>query len=145
MVYNLNQVMYPPQFTDPMEHELTSVGFKSIKDPNVLENILAQPQGTTLVVVNSVCGCGARNARPGAIMALNSKKIPANLVTVFAGVDHAAVEKAREHFLPYPPSSPCIALFKDGNLVHFLERRDILDLDAHQIAENLDAAFNAYC
>ena len=137
--------MYPPQFTDPMEHELTSVGFKSIKDPVALENILNEPKGTTLVVVNSVCGCGARNARPGAIMSLNSKKLPNNLVTVFAGVDHASVEKAREYFLPYPPSSPCIALLKDGNLVHFLERRDILDLDAQEIAENLDTAFNEYC
>ena len=137
--------MYPPQFTDPMEHELTSVGFKSIKDPKVLENILNATTGSTLVVVNSVCGCGARNARPGAIMALNSEKLPTNLVTVFAGVDHASVEKAREYFLPYPPSSPCIALFKDGNLVHFLERRDILDLDAQEIAENLNTAFKEYC
>ena len=137
--------MYPPQFTDPMEHELTSVGFKSIKDPKAIETLLEQPTGSTLVVVNSVCGCGARNARPGAIMALNSKKLPDNLVTVFAGVDHASVEKAREYFLPYPPSSPCIALFKDGQLVYFLERRDILGLDAEDIAINLDKAFHEYC
>ncbi len=137
--------MYPPQFTDPMEHELTSVGFKSIKDPKALETILEKQEGTTLVVVNSVCGCGARNARPGAIMSLNAKKLPDNLVTVFAGVDHDSVAKAREYFLPYPPSSPCIALFQNGQLVYFLERRDILGLDAHEIAHNLASAFAEYC
>lgn len=146
MFYQINnQSQYPEHLTAPMAQELNEVGFKSLKTAQEVEDLLDKPEGTTLVVVNSVCGCAARNARPAAIMATQEGKIPDNLVTVFAGVDGAAVQKAREFMLPYPPSSPSMALFKDGKLVHFIERHNIEGRDAQSIAVNLKMAFEQYC
>ncbi len=146
MFYNIQQQSnYPADYTQPMIDELTEVGFESVPNPSEVEKKI-DGKGTTFVLVNSVCGCGARNARPGAILAkMHGNKMPDNMITVFAGVDIAATEKAREFFLPYPPSSPCMALFKDGQLVYFLERRDILGLDANDIAHNLIHKFNEVC
>lgn len=137
--------MYPIEITAPMSQDLTIFGFKSLTTPEEVNEALEQSTGTTMVVVNSVCGCAAANARPGAKMALQGEKKPDNLVTVFAGVDQAATAKAREFLLPYPPSSPAIALFKDGKLVHFLERHHIEGRSAVIIAENLKMAFERYC
>lgn len=138
--------MYPPELTAPMKDELTNAGFKSLTDVAEVDALLSQKEGTTLVVVNSVCGCAARNARPGAILAMKrSDYIPDNAATVFAGVDKEATARAREYFMPYPPSSPSIALFKDGELVHFLERHHIEGVPAEAIANNLMIAFEEYC
>ena len=137
--------MYPIEFVAPMSQDLTSFGFKGLYTVEEVIDALDQDTGTTMVVVNSVCGCAAANARPGAKMALQGAKKPDNLVTVFAGVDQAATAKAREYMLPYPPSSPAIALFKDGKLVHFLERHHIEGRSAEIIAENLKMAFERYC
>ena len=146
MFYQINnQSQYPEQMTAPMAQELTDAGYKSLKTAEDVENILETTEGTTLLVVNSVCGCAARNARPAAIMAANNEKVPDNLVTVFAGVDGAAVQKARDFMLPYPPSSPSMALFKNGKLVHFIERHNIEGRDAKSIAENLKMAFEQFC
>jgi putative YphP/YqiW family bacilliredoxin len=137
--------MYPPQLTIPMAKDLTEYGFAALQTPEVVTDTLSQPEGTTLLVVNSVCGCAAANARPGAKMSLQNEKTPDRLTTVFAGVDQAATAKAREFLLPYPPSSPSIALFKDGKLVHFLERHHIEGRSAEIIAENLKMAFDRFC
>ncbi|MCB0639291.1 MAG: BrxA/BrxB family bacilliredoxin [Lewinella sp.] len=137
--------MYPAELTAPMARDLTDSGFKSLHTTADVDNVLQQEEGTTLLVVNSVCGCAAANARPGAKMALQNDKRPDNLVTVFAGVDREATGKAREYLLPYPPSSPSIALFKDGKLVHFLERHHIEGRSAEIIAQNLMMAFDRYC
>ncbi|GAB5551062.1 MAG: BrxA/BrxB family bacilliredoxin [Saprospiraceae bacterium] len=138
--------MYPPHLTAPMAQDLTAYGFESLQTPEKVIEVMEQKEGTTLLVVNSVCGCAAANARPGAKMALiDSDKKPNNAVTVFAGVDLAATEKAREFLLPYPPSSPAIALFKDGQLVHMLERHHIEGRSAEIIAANLKMAFESYC
>ena len=146
MFYQINnQAQYPEQLTAPMAQELTDAGYKSLKTAQEVEEILDKTEGTTLVVVNSVCGCAARNARPAAIMAAKNEKVPTNLVTVFAGVDGGAVQKAREFMLPYPASSPSMALFKDGKLVHFIERHNIEGRDAQSIAQNLKMAFEQYC
>jgi putative YphP/YqiW family bacilliredoxin len=136
--------MYPEEMVIPMRGELTSAGFENLY---TAENVDAaiKNEGTTLVVVNSVCGCAARNARPGAKMSLDNAKKPSQLITVFAGVDKEAVDKAREHMFPFPPSSPCMALFKNGELVHMLERHHIEGRPAELIAENLKDAFNEYC
>lgn len=128
-----------------MAKDLTDFGFQGLTTPQEVDNVLNQPSGTVLVVVNSVCGCAAGNARPGAKLSLQGEKRPEKLVTVFAGVDKAATERAREYMLPYPPSSPSIALFKDGKLVHFLERHHIEGRPAPVIAENLKMAFERYC
>ncbi len=136
--------MYPQELVLPMKAELTLAGFKDVTTASEIENILNQ-EGTTLVVVNSVCGCAARNARPAAIMSLKNDKKPTQLVTVFAGVDKEAVDAARTQMLPYPPTSPSIALFKDGELVHMLERHHIEGRPAEMIAENLTDAFNEFC
>ncbi|WP_396198142.1 BrxA/BrxB family bacilliredoxin [Flavobacterium sp.] len=136
--------MYPEEMVKPMRAELTDAGFQDLYSAETVEQAISQT-GTTLVVVNSVCGCAARNARPGAKMSLDNAKKPSNLVTVFAGVDKEAVDKAREHMFPFPPSSPCMALFKDGELVHMLERHHIEGRPAELIAENLKDAFNEYC
>lgn len=125
--------------------ELTNFGFKGLSSADEVTDTLSAPEGTTLLVVNSVCGCAAANARPGAKMALAHEKRPDNLVTVFAGVDQAATAKAREFLLPYPPSSPAIGLFKDGKLVHFLERHHIEGRSAEIIAANLKMAFDRFC
>ncbi|WP_367388454.1 BrxA/BrxB family bacilliredoxin [Lewinella sp. LCG006] len=137
--------MYPVELTIPMAQDLTNFGFKSLATAEDVDNALGKSSGTTLLVVNSVCGCAAANARPGAKMAAQNDKAPDNMVTVFAGVDNAATAKAREYLLPYPPSSPAIALFKDGQLVHFLERHHIEGRSAEIIAQNLKMAFDRYC
>lgn len=136
--------MYPPELVRPMREDLTKVGFEELHTPEAVDAALAK-EGTTLVVVNSVCGCAAANARPGARMSLQNAKKPDHIVTVFAGVDREAVEKAREHMIPFPPSSPSMALFKDGELVHMLERHHIEGRPAELIAENLMDAYNEYC
>ncbi len=137
--------MYPKELTAPMAQELTEAGFQSLTSATEVENAMQHPTGTTLVIVNSVCGCAAAGARPGAILSLQNGKRPDRLLTVFAGVDGEATQKAREYFLPYPPSSPAIALFKDGKLVHFLERHNIEGRMAQMIASNLKMAFDQYC
>ncbi len=137
--------MYPIEITTPMAQELTDFGFDGLKTADEVTALLSKKEGTVLVVVNSVCGCAAANARPGAKLALENEKKPEQLVTVFAGVDKEAVNKAREFMLPYPPSSPSIALFKDGKLVHFLERHHIEGRSAEIISANLKMAFDHYC
>jgi len=129
-----------------MARDLTDAGFEALTTPEEVANVLENQTGTTLLVINSVCGCAAANARPGAKMSLQQQgKRPDRLVTVFAGVDKDATTKAREYLAPYPPSSPSIALFKDGKLVHFLERRHIEGRSAYLIAENLKMAYETYC
>ena len=137
--------MYPPHLVAPMSKDLTDFGFESLTTVEEVNTALDKQEGTTLLVVNSVCGCAAANARPGAKFALTNDKKPANLVTVFAGVNKEATERAREYLLPYPPSSPAIALFKDGQLVHFIERHHIEGRSADMIAQNLKMAFDHYC
>ncbi len=137
--------MYPVELVKPMARDLTDAGFEALTTPEEVANVLENQTGTTLLVINSVCGCAAANARPGAKMSLQQGKRPDRLVTVFAGVDKEATAKAREYLAPYPPSSPSIALFKDGKLVHFLERRHIEGRSAHLIAENLKMAYETYC
>ena len=136
--------MYPPELVKPMREELTDVGFSELHNVEDVEQALSK-DGTTLVVVNSVCGCAARNARPGAKMSLQNDKKPTHLVTVFAGVDREATDAAREKMIPFPPSSPSMALFKDGELVHMLERHHIEGRPAEMIAENLMVAYNEHC
>ena len=136
--------MYPEEMVKPMQAELTAVGFQDLHSAEEVDAAI-NAEGTTLVVVNSVCGCAARNARPGAAMSLEGAKKPDHLITVFAGVDKEAVASAREHMFPFPPSSPSIALFKNGELVHMLERHHIEGRPAELIADNLKDAFNEYC
>ena len=128
-----------------MAAELNNIGFESLTTPDAVEKALESQEGTTLIVVNSVCGCAAANARPGVAYSLSGEKRPDKLVTVFAGVDKGAVDKAREFLLPYPPSSPAIALFKDGRLVHFLERHHIEGRSADIISSNLQMAYERFC
>jgi putative YphP/YqiW family bacilliredoxin len=138
--------MYPEQLVAPMRTDLTSAGFTELKTPEDVDSHLKDHKGTTLLVVNSVCGCAAGAARPGIKWALqNSSKKPDNLATVFAGVDKEAVAKARQYTLPYPPSSPSIALFKDGELVHFVERHHIEGRNAMMIGQHLVEVFEEYC
>ena len=137
--------MYPVEITAPMARDLTEFGFESLTTPEAVSSVLENEEGTVLLVVNSVCGCAAANARPGAKLAIQHGKKPDHMVTVFAGVDAEATAKAREYMLPYPPSSPSIALFKDGQLVHFLERHHIEGRSAEIIAANLQMAFDRYC
>ncbi len=137
--------MYPAEIVMPMKEELTENGFSEMLTGSDVEKNLTG-QGTTLVVINSVCGCSAGTARPGVLMAVqHSEKKPDHLTTSFAGFDVEAVKKIREHLLPYPPSSPSIALFKDGQLVHFIERHNIEGRSAQMIAQNLIGAFEQYC
>lgn len=138
--------MYPEQLVAPMRNDLTSAGFTELKTSEEVENNLNNQKGTTLLVINSVCGCAAGAARPGVKWALqHASKKPTKLATVFAGVDKDAVAKAREFTLPYPPSSPSIALFKDGELVHFVERHHIEGRNAQMIGEHLAEVFDEYC
>lgn len=136
--------MYPAELVKPMREDLTKVGFEELQTAEAVEAAIAK-SGTTLVVVNSVCGCAAANARPGAKMSLENAKRPDHITTVFAGVDKEAVDAARGFMVPFPPSSPCMALFKDGELVHMLERHHIEGRPAELIAENLVDAYNANC
>ena len=136
--------MYPADLVMPMKAELTDKGFQDLTSAEQVNDALKQP-GTTLVIVNSVCGCAAGAARPGVIYSLTGDKKPDHLTTVFAGFDTEAVAAARKHFAPFPPSSPCVALFKDGELVHMLERHHIEGNPAGAIAANLQAAYEEYC
>jgi putative YphP/YqiW family bacilliredoxin len=137
--------MYPEELVVPMKEELTENGFTELLTPREVESQL-QKEGTTLVMINSVCGCSAGTARPGVLMAVsNSNKKPDYLTTSFAGFDVDAVQTLRQKLLPYPPSSPSIALFKDGELVHFIERHMIEGRSANLIAQNLIAAFEHFC
>ena len=137
--------MYPAEIVTPMKEELTDNGFNELLTPADVD-VQLKNKGTTLVMVNSVCGCSAGSARPGVLMAVtNGNKKPDHLLTSFAGFDLDAVKKIREHLLPYPPSSPAIALFKDGQLVHMIERHQIEGRPAQVIANNLIAAFDEYC
>lgn len=136
--------MYPEELVKPMRDELIEAGFDALYTAEDVDSALAK-QGTTLVMVNSVCGCAAGTARPGAIASLQGDKKPDHLTTVFAGVEKESTAKAREYMVPFPPSSPAIALFKNGNLVHMLERHHIEGRSAQMIAENLVEAFEEYC
>lgn len=137
--------MYPRELVMPMAKDLTDFGFDGLSSSEEVKNILENDKGTTLLVVNSVCGCAAANARPAAKMALQNDMRPDKAVTVFAGVDKEATATARDFLLPYPPSSPSIALFKDGNLVHMIERHHIEGRSAQMIAANLKEAFDVHC
>jgi putative YphP/YqiW family bacilliredoxin len=137
--------MYPPELVAPMKADLTNAGFQELLTAQEVDQTIPNSSGTMLVVVNSVCGCAAGNMRPGVKLSLQNGKVPAKLTTVFAGVDGEAVAQARKYFLPYPPSSPSIALFKDGELVHFLERHHIEGGTAQMIADNLAEAYNEFC
>ena len=137
--------MYPAEIVMPMKAELTENGFDELVTPDEVDQAL-KSEGTTLVMINSVCGCAAGAARPGVVMAVNNTdKKPDRLTTSFAGFDVNAVNRVREHLLPYPPSSPAIALFKDGQLVHMIERHQIEGRPAQVIAKNLIAAFDSFC
>lgn len=138
--------MYPEPLVAPMRTDLTSAGFTELRTAEDVDQHLKDHKGTTLLVVNSVCGCAAGAARPGVRWAIEqTKKKPDHLTTVFAGVDKEAVAKAREYTLPYPPSSPSIALFKDGELVHFVERHHIEGRNAQMIGDHLLEVFEEYC
>jgi putative YphP/YqiW family bacilliredoxin len=138
--------MYPEYMVAPIREDLTSVGFEQLMTPEEVEKVLSENEGTVLVAVNSVCGCAAAKARPALKMAVSAAdKRPDKLVTVFAGMETEAVAKAREHMLPYPPSSPSIALFKNGELVHMIERYHIEGNDLVRIVDNLKGAFDEYC
>ncbi len=137
--------MYPAEIVIPMKEELTENGFRELADSTEVKEQLAQ-EGTTLVMINSVCGCSAGTARPGVLMAImNAPKKPDHLTTAFAGFDVEAVQTLRQHLMPYPPSSPAIALFKNGELVHFIERHQIEGRSAQMIANNLISAFDQHC
>ncbi len=136
--------MYPAELVQPMRDELTAVGFKQVNKVETIEAAI-NAEGTTLVVVNSVCGCAAANARPGVRFSLDNEKVPSSLVTVFAGVDREATDAARSMMVPFPPSSPSMALFKNGELVHMLERHHIEGRPADMIAANLRQAYDEHC
>ena len=137
--------MYPEEICLPMREELTNAGFEELKTIEQVDNTFNNTNNTLLVFVNSVCGCAAGSARPGLILSLDNDKKPNKITTVFAGVDKEATQRAREYMLPYPPSSPSIALFKNGELVHFIERHEIEGNLKQVISENLIIAYNKYC
>jgi len=141
----LNVPMYDPEMVRPMREELTRLGFSELRTPDDVDGVLGQEKAPTLVVVNSVCGCAARNARPAAALAVEHARRPARLVTVFAGQDADATAKARGYFTGYAPSSPQIALLKDGKVVFMLERKNIEGRNARDIAADLTAAFDRFC
>ena len=136
--------MYPPELVAPMKMDLVNNGFTELKHAEEVDTALSAKEGLALVVVNSVCGCAAGSMRPGVKLSLKHAKTPKHLYTVFAGVDKEAVEQARKYFLPYPPSSPSIALFKDGKLVHFIERHHIEGRTAEMIGEHLAMAYDQF-
>ncbi|MBI1940601.1 MAG: BrxA/BrxB family bacilliredoxin [Acidobacteria bacterium] len=137
--------MYPEEMVQPMREELTNIGFKELKTPDEVDSVLAKTQGSLLVVVNSICGCAAGKARPAVALALSHRVRPETLTTVFAGQDPEATAQARRYFTGYEPSSPSIALLREGKLVFMLERRDIEGRDAYSIAEDLTGAFDRFC
>lgn len=137
--------MYPENLVLPMKGDLTSVGYEDITTAERVDELINSSNGTTFVVINSVCGCAAGNARPAAAKVTNHSKLPDHFATVFAGVDKEAVDQMRKYCLPFPPSSPSMALFKDGKLVHFIERHHIEGSTAEMIAENIKAAFDEFC
>ncbi|MDQ6478049.1 BrxA/BrxB family bacilliredoxin [Dyadobacter sp. LHD-138] len=138
--------MYPPQLVAPMKAELTNVGFQDLTTAAEVDNFMQNMKGTALVVINSVCGCAAGAARPGVRASLERSEVkPDQLATVFAGFDLEAVSKMREYTLPYPPSSPAVALFKDGELIHFVERHHIEGRSAEMIAQHLQMAYEEFC
>ena len=137
--------MYPEEMVQPMREELTRAGFQELRTPAEVDAVLGNSKGTVLVVVNSICGCAAGRARPAVAQALSYRLRPDALATVFAGQDTAATEQARSYFTGYPPSSPSIALLRDGKLVYMLERRDIEGREAFSIAEDLTSAFDRFC
>jgi len=142
---NLNVPLYDPRLVQPMREELTRLGFQELRTAQDVDAVLGTTRETALVVVNSVCGCAARNARPAATLALQHAKRPQRLLTVFAGQDADATARARAYFTDYPPSSPQMGLFKDGKLVFMLERKNIEGRAAQDIAADLTAAFDRYC
>ena len=137
--------MYPEEMCAPMREDLTSVGFVSLRTTESVSELLDKKEGTILVMVNSVCGCAAGNARPAVKMTTQFDKKVDVFATVFAGQDNAATAKAREYMVPFPPSSPSIAVFKDGKLVHFIERHHIEGRSAEMIADNLKDCFDQIC
>jgi putative YphP/YqiW family bacilliredoxin len=141
----LNVPMYDPELVRPMREELTRLGFIEMRTPDEVDRVLASEKAPTLVVVNSVCGCAARNARPAAALAIQHTRRPARLTTVFAGQDADATARARGYFIGYAPSSPQIALLKDGQVVFMLERKNIEGRNARDIAADLTAAFDKFC
>ncbi len=145
MMMSISFEMYMNDYVQPMRDELTRLGITELRTPEDVEKAFNDMKGTALVVVNSVCGCAAGQARPGVAKALQNDVKPDHLYTVFAGQDKEATAKAREFFAPYPPSSPSVALMRDGELVHFIERHEIEDRNADMIAANLVGAFNEYC
>ena len=142
---SLNVSMYDPRLVQPMRDELTRIGFEELRTPEQVDAVLGTTKDTMLVLVNSVCGCAARNARPAAAMAIQQAQRPTKLLTVFAGQDADATNRARSYFTGYPPSSPQMGLFKDGKLVFMLERKNIEGRPAQDIAADLTAAFDKYC
>jgi putative YphP/YqiW family bacilliredoxin len=140
-----HQAIYDERMVAPMRHELTRIGFQELRTPEQVDSALKDAPGTTLVVVNSICGCAARNARPAVTMALQGEAKPEKLATVFAGQDVDATQRAREYFTGYPPSSPSIGLLKDGQLVYMMERWQIEGRPAQDIAEDLVEAFEKFC
>jgi putative YphP/YqiW family bacilliredoxin len=142
---SLNVSMYDPRLVQPMREELTRIGFEELRTAAQVDDVLGTTKETTLLVVNSVCGCAARNARPAAALAIQHAKHPQKLLTVFAGQDGEATTRARSYFTGYPPSSPQMGLFKDGTLVFMLERKNIEGRPAQEIAADLTAAFERYC
>ena len=137
--------MYPEEICTPMRLDFTEAGFEEMRNAQEVDAVLSEKSGSVLVMINSVCGCAAGNARPAVKIAAKHSKVPNRLTTVFAGQDKEAVAKVRDYCLPYPPSSPSIALFKDGELVHFIERHHIEGRPAEMIAENLMQAFDENC
>ncbi|PCJ67659.1 MAG: hypothetical protein COA58_00555 [Bacteroidetes bacterium] len=137
--------MYPEELVAPMRADLTNNGFTELKDSEQVNSAITGAKGTSLLVINSVCGCAAGSCRPGAVASLTGDKKPDNLYTVFAGQDKDAVDAARQHLLPYPPSSPSIGLFKDGELVHFVERHHIEGRTAEMISSHLQQVYKEFC
>jgi putative YphP/YqiW family bacilliredoxin len=137
--------MYPAELVAPMKADLTSLGFSELTSAEAVDNFFTNKEGVSFLVFNSVCGCAAGAARPGVKLALDNAKLPTRLSTVFAGVDKEAVAKAREYTMPYPHSSPSMAIFKDGNLVHFIERHQIEGNSAQTIADHLKKVFDHFC
>ncbi len=137
--------MYQEELIKPMREELTTIGFQEIKTADEVDNVLSKNEGTTFLVVNSVCGCAAGNARPGVRQALNNEKLPDRMITVFAGQDTEATAQARSYLTGYPPSSPSMALFRDGQLVHMIPRHEIEGRIPEQIATELKNVFDSFC